>query len=189
MKILGKIIKVVALAGLFYAVIKAVKEGRSIKKVMDTYETKVKFNSRLINYNKEVVENKSVALLCSSAEIDFNESKLESKQGILDIFGRFSAIKVKVPEQWKVILSGAADNSAIQNDVDEADGIEDGPVLNIQYDLKMSALSVVNINEEVIDEVEEVLEETLEEIIDIEEVEVLEEEVTEEVTDIEEVLE
>lgn len=174
MKKLGKIIKIVALVGLGFAIVKALKEGKSIKKVMATYDTKLKFNSQSLNYEDEVIDQKSVALLCSSANLDFSQSTIENKQGILDVFGRFSAIKVKVPNHWKVHLDGIADNSAVQNTVEEAECFEDGPVLNIHYDLKMSALAVVN------------TEEAEEEHIENKDVEALE---VEDIEDVEDVLE
>jgi len=187
MKKIGKLIKFLAFVGLVFAVIKAIKEGRSIKKVMNTYEKNIKFKSEALNYEDEVIENKSVALLCSSAEMDFQEAKLDRNNGILDIFGRFSAISVKLPETWKVKLSGIADNSAVANQVEEAEGVEEGPVLNIQYDLKMSALSIKNNSEE--SEIEEEVEEIMAEINEEVEEE-LEEEIEEtSIEDVEEILE
>jgi len=172
MKNLKKIVKVIALLGLILAVVKAIIEGRSIKKLMATYDKKIKFNSTTLNYDQEAFDQSSVALLCSSATVDFKGSEIKFKEGILDVFGRYSAIKIMLPKKWRVRLGGIANRSAVMNNVEEAENFDEGQVLNINYDLKSSALSVAyikdeeNIEDETIEEIEEVLEELAEDRVD-----------------------
>lgn len=75
----------------------------NVKRVMKTYETQSKFNNLSLDYNDQKIDQKSVAALCSSINLDFDNSEIEHKQGILDVFGRFSAIKVIIPKNGSFI--------------------------------------------------------------------------------------
>jgi hypothetical protein len=161
MKVLKKIIQIVLLLGVGFSLYKAIKEGLNVKRVMKTYETQSKFNNLSLDYNDQKIDQKSVAALCSSVNLDFDKSAIEHKQGILDVFGRFSAIKVIIPKKWKLHLDGVQNSSAILHEVETAENYEDGPVLNIHYDLKYSALSVVHpkdISEIISEEISEIVE-------------------------------
>lgn len=160
MKNFKKVIKVILLVGAGFALYKSIKEAMNVKRAMKTYETQSKFNNLSLDYNDQKIDQKSVAALCSSINLDFDKSEIEHKQGILDVFGRFSAIKVIIPKKWKLHLDGIQNSSAIIHDVELAEDVEESPVLNVHYDLKYSALSVTypkSLSEEVTEEIAEIV--------------------------------
>ncbi len=163
MKIFKKILKCLIISGTIVASIKLLIRTGKFGLRLEDYNENLLMKSKVKNYSDKPFKRDSLAMVCSSAKLDFNNSEMKEKESNLSILGRFSAIKVLVPESWKVDLDGTAINSEVVERIKNNDEDENAPTLNIDYDLKYSALSITNAKSE-----DEETEET-EEIEEIEE--------------------
>lgn len=156
MKTFKKIIKLIALIGAVVGIIKSVMRIMNLMSRVKEYE----YNSVGGNINKtfedEVVDKKSVGMVCSSGKLDFKDSIIENNEATLNVMARCSALQVKVPEHWQVNLDGTDVQSAISKRFIDNTSVIDAPCININYDLKFSALDISNCKEEMLDE-EEIL--------------------------------
>lgn len=163
MKVLKKILKLVAFLGAMAGVAKIACEICKVNAKVEQYNQKAKFTGKEIKYDEEPFEKDSIAATFSGVEVDFREATMANKSSVLDIFGRFSGIEIVVPEHWHVEADGVQVSSGINNNTFDNSENEVAPVLNINYDLKFSGLNIKN--KKIVEEVEEIVEE-VEEIVE-----------------------
>ncbi|MBN2796109.1 MAG: hypothetical protein JXR88_11930 [Clostridia bacterium] len=157
MKIVKKVFKAALLIASIAGVLKLLCELCKIDGRAEKYNQKVKFTGKQFTYENEPFEKDSIAASFSGVEVNFEKATMQNKTALLDIFGRFSGIEVKVPDYWHVQMDGVQASSSIENNTIDNSENEEAPLLNIHYDLKFCGLEVANV------EPDEVLEETVEE--------------------------
>jgi hypothetical protein len=129
----------VLLSGIGFLVYKVTGRSKLLKK---QYDTSVVFNGKQLKYQGETFGGESIASIFSGLEIDFKGATLLDKVNTLVVYGEFSGISIKVPEEWNVEVVGVSKKSAISNKVDMYEIDQFDPKLVIQYNLKYSALEV-----------------------------------------------
>ncbi|TCT14942.1 hypothetical protein EDC18_10492 [Natranaerovirga pectinivora] len=141
MSLKKKGIAFIALSGAGFLIYKVTGK---VNKLKNEYEKCFTFTGKEIRYDQEIFNSESVAAAFSAVEIDFTGAELEEDVNILDLYCEFSAISIKVPEDWNIILEGKNKKSAIQNKAINENDYEDGPKLIIKYDIRFSALEIKN---------------------------------------------
>lgn len=146
-----------AVAGATLVTAKTFKLKNEIKK----YNKQINCKSKIENYESDF-ETDSLAIVFSSVTIKFTDESLKENEGILEILGICSSIKIVVPEDWEVKLNGEKEKSVVKscgvnNDEESTneevvedvieDVIENKKVLVINYKLKSAVLSVVSPSE------------------------------------------
>jgi len=149
MKVIKKIIKILAVIGMIAGVVKLVLKVLNMNQRMNDYNEKAVFGGKSIKYEEEPFEKDSVAAMFSGYNLDFKEAKMANAVSQLDILARFSGVSVKVPDHWNVEMDGTAVQSGISKRYVDNSEVEDAPTLKINYDLKFSGLDVSNPSEEI----------------------------------------
>jgi hypothetical protein len=154
MKVIKKIIKILAVIGMIAGAVKLVLKVLNMNQRMNDYNEKAVFGGKSIKYEEEPFEKDSIAAMFSGYNLDFKAAKMANAVSQLDILARFSGVSVKVPDHWNVEMDGTAVQSGISKRYVDNSEVEDAPTLKINYDLKFSGLDVSNPSEELEEEVE-----------------------------------
>lgn len=153
MKVIKKILKIVAIIGALAGVAKLIMRIHKLSKRVAATNEKAVFGGKKISYEKEPFEKDSVSSVFSGLALDFKKATMLNKESSLDILGRFSGIDVKVPETWHIKMDGISIQSGINEKYKDNSEDEEAPVLNINYDIKYCGLNVVNPKPDVEDDI------------------------------------
>jgi len=164
MKLIKKILKFAAFVGALAGVVSVIIRALKLSEKVAGSTEKAVFGGKKIVYENEPFESETVSSIFSGISLDFKNATMLNKESTLNILGRFSGVDVKVPEHWHIKMEGTEKNAGLAKKFVDNSENEEAPVLNINYDLKYSGLSVSNPKVE--DDSDEVEKEIIEEVIE-----------------------
>lgn len=115
-----------------------------IKELKSKYETCVFFKAKKLKFDGQEFEGGSYAVMFSGLEMDFNGATLTEDVVVLDLYGAYCGISIKVPDEWNVILDGEAIRSGVSDTTNCNEEELDKPVLKIKYNIQYTGLEVRN---------------------------------------------
>ncbi len=148
-KVFKSLTKLGIIGGVSYGAFKLKKQYEFLK---ETHNHVVAFNGKSLTYD-DVFEGDSIAAIASGIDIDLTEAVFNEAYINLDLYGLGAGFRIVVPEGIKVEASGINKASGIQIDVPT---VEEGKILNINYDMTGSGLLICSSLEDEVEEVEEV---------------------------------
>lgn len=113
-----------------------------MRQLKDQYQNCIFFKGKCLDFDGEVFEGGSYAVMFSGLEFDLSRATLE-EDTTLEICAEFSGISIKVPEDWQVVEEGESFRSGFSSKVDTYELDDTKPVLYIQYNIRYSGMEVV----------------------------------------------
>lgn len=125
----------------------AYKLSTKLKNLKQNYEKTIFFNGKNMKLEGEEFRGCSYALMFSGLDIDLSGATLKDDDVTLTIYGEFSGISIRVPDDFQVQVEGEADKSGVSNTTSYDADEEFKPVLRIRYNIKYSGLRIAYANE------------------------------------------
>lgn len=132
------------LAGGGYAAYKVYSKKKALE---EKYDQVIAFNGK-----RDIIDGTfngaSYAVLFAGLEIDLTEATMVGSEAVLDIYGEFCGVEIKVPKHWNVTVVGEHEKSGFANQVEYNEEDTTSPKLTIKYNVKYAGVEITESKKE-----------------------------------------